>query len=76
MLKARIFLIVGIWVAVLPYLGFPSFVKNILFSVTGLVIVYLSFVVYKDSKDFSKIKKTFDNFSENIDFVKRKIVSE
>ncbi|KKR79443.1 MAG: hypothetical protein UU24_C0008G0006 [Candidatus Nomurabacteria bacterium GW2011_GWA2_40_9] len=76
MLKARIFLILGIWVAVLPYLGFPSTLKSILFSVTGLVFIYLSFIIYKDSKNIKKGKKTFDNFSENIDFLKKEITSE
>lgn len=76
MLKARIFLVLGVWVAILPYLGFPSSLKNILFSITGLVFIYLSFVVYKDSKNLDKKKKTFDNFSENIDFIKKEIASE
>jgi len=76
MLKARIFLFLGVWVSILPYLGFPSFLRNILFSVTGMVLVYLSFVLYKESKNFGKQKKSFDNFSENIDFVKKELVSE
>ena len=73
MLKARIFLVLGVWVAILPYLGFPSSLKNILFSVTGLVFIYLSFVVFKDSKNSDKKKKTFDNFSENVDFIKKEM---
>lgn len=76
MLKARIFLVLGVWVAILPYLGFPSTFKSVLFSITGLVFIYLSFVVYKDSKNLNKKKKTFDNFSENIDFIKKEITGE
>jgi len=76
MLKARIFLILGIWVAVLPYLGFPSTLKSVLFSMTGLVFIYLSFVIYKESREGNKKKKHFDNFSENVDFIKKEIASE
>lgn len=68
MLRAKLFLIIGIWVAILPYLGFPSFFKNLLFSITGLILIYISFIFYKEIKT-KKIKK-FDNFRENVDFEK------
>lgn len=68
MRRARILLMFGIWVAILPYLGFPYSWKNILFSLSGLGLVYLSYVLYKESKTKKTEKKTFDNFSENHDF--------
>ena len=68
MRKAYTFLILGIWIAVLPYLGFPYSWKNIIFTVTGLGIIYMSFVLYKESKIKKKEEKTFDNFSENNNF--------
>lgn len=67
MLKARMVLTLGIWVAVLPYLGFPFYIKNILFVITGLLFIYLSFVLYKEYKEKNG-GDVFDNFSENKDF--------
>ncbi len=67
MRKAYKLLILGIWVAILPYLGFPSFWKNILFSLSGLGLIYFSFVMYKNSKDKKKV--VFDNFSENSNII-------
>ena len=66
MRKARILLVIGVWVAVLPYLGFPYSWKNTLFIVTGLGLIYLSYVLYQESKikEVGK-EKVFDNFSEN-----------
>ncbi|OGI61159.1 hypothetical protein A2814_01605 [Candidatus Nomurabacteria bacterium RIFCSPHIGHO2_01_FULL_38_19] len=65
MRRERIFLFLGIWVAVLPYLGFPSSWKSILFTVSGMTLVYYSYGLYKESKAKDKKEKTFDNFSEN-----------
>ncbi|MFA6301286.1 MAG: hypothetical protein WC609_02965 [Candidatus Paceibacterota bacterium] len=67
MSKARILLILGTWVAILPYLGFPSFWKNILFTLSGLVLTYFSYILYKNSK-VGEHKKPFDNFIENDNF--------
>ncbi len=66
MRKARILLVLGIWVTILSYLGFPYSWKDILFTLSGFGIIYFSYVLYKESK-VKKIKeeKTFDNFSEN-----------
>jgi len=66
MSKIKIILILGIWVAILPYLGFPYSFKNILFSITGLAFVGIGYLLYKEQIIEGKIKeKTFDNFSEN-----------
>lgn len=63
MRRAYKLLILGIWVAILPYLGFPYFWKNILITLSGFGIVYASFMLYQESK--TKEEKDFDNFSEN-----------
>jgi len=68
MRKIRAVLILGIWVAVLPYLGFPYLWKNILFSISGLGFIYLSFVFYREFKLREEVSKIFDNFRENSDF--------
>ena len=56
----------GIWVSLLPYLGFPYFVKSILFVITGLGIIYFSFILYREHKASNKEEKVFENFSENL----------
>lgn len=66
MRKAYILLILGVWVAVLPYLGFPYSWKAILTTLSGFGFIFASYILYKESrtKEF-KEKKTFENFSEN-----------
>lgn len=63
--KSKIFLTLGVWVAILPYLGFPFAIKNILFTLTGLILIYLAYIIYRESKISNKQNKTFDSFSEN-----------
>jgi hypothetical protein len=66
MWKARIFLILGVWITVLPYLGFPYSWKDVLTTLSGLGLIYVSYMLYRELK-IKEIKeeKTFDNFSEN-----------
>jgi len=66
MRKARIFFILGIWIAILPYLGFPYPIKNTLISLSGALLMYLGYMMYKDFKAKEDKKRTFDNFSENL----------
>ena len=73
MRQARILLILGVRVTILPYLGFPSAWKNILFTLTGLGLIYLSFILYKGSKAGETAKQPFDNFKENSDFSKNEM---
>lgn len=72
MRKARILLILGIWVAILPYLGFPYSWKDTLGTLTGLGLIYFSYVLYKEFKVKDEGKK-FDSFRENKDFSEEKI---
>lgn len=72
MRKARILLIFGVWITVLPYLGFPYSWKDFLGTISGLGLVFLSYVFYRDYKSKEgkkKVKKTFENFRENNDFI-------
>lgn len=64
MSKPRILLLLGTWVAILPYLGFPYSWKNILFTISGLGLCYFSYIMYKEDKTGEKTKK-IDSFSEN-----------
>ena len=65
MKRARLLLGIGIWVALLPHFGLPLLIKNILFLLTGLVLVYLALVIYKQIRQSQKTEKSFDNFTEN-----------
>ena len=65
MKKAWILLILGIWVTILPHLGFPYSWKDILGSITGLGLIYISFLLYKEYKTKEVVEEKFDNFSEN-----------
>ncbi len=75
MRRERILLILGIWVAVLPYLGFPYSWKNVLFSISGLILIYYSYVFYKEFKIKEHREKKRnrvrpqDTFEERIDVI-------
>jgi uncharacterized membrane protein len=68
MSKVRILLFLGLWVTFLSYLGFPSSWKNIIFSVSGLVIIYISYLLYNELKANTDKHPVFDNFLENTSF--------
>ncbi len=73
MRKARVLLVISIWLAILPYLGFPYSWKGVLTTLTGLGLVYFSYTIYLEhkvkkerSKGVSPVEEeTFDNFREN-----------
>jgi hypothetical protein len=50
MRKERTLLILGVWVAVLSYLGFPQDWRRILFLITGFLIIYLAYLFYIEAK--------------------------
>lgn len=66
MRKERTLFIIGIWVAILPYLGFFDSWRKVLFIITGVAIVYLAYLFYIEakarmSKDENRIKSFVDN---------------
>ncbi|MDP2788464.1 MAG: hypothetical protein Q8O46_00220 [bacterium] len=63
--RARTFFVLGIWIAVLPYLGFPYVWKNILLSISGILLSFFGYMIYLKHQTREKESKTFDNFSEN-----------
>ena len=70
MSKVKILLFSGIFISILPYLGFPFALKSLLISLCGLEIIYLSYIFYGENKEKTKTEEeVFDNFSENNDFV-------
>ena len=65
MSKARILFIFGILIAILPYLGFPFFWKNILFTLLGLNLSFYAYIIHRETKANIDSEKSFENFSEN-----------
>lgn len=43
--KNWVLLILGFWIAVLPWLGFPRGLKDALFIISGICVVALAFVM-------------------------------
>jgi len=71
MRKEKTLFILGIWVSVLHFLGFPSSIRKILFLITGFAIMYLAYLFYLEVKDKTVNHpdngKTFiDNVSHNL----------
>ncbi|MEK7569726.1 MAG: hypothetical protein AAB500_02465 [Patescibacteria group bacterium] len=63
--RGRIWFISGIWIALLPFLGFPLAVKNFLIALSGLAIAYVGYLIYRKEK--SPEPASYENFSENKD---------
>ena len=63
MRKMKILLGLGIWVALLPYLGFPSSWKTVLFTLSGLAAAVIAYLAYRELS--GKEENIFDNFKEN-----------
>lgn len=68
MRKERTLFIVGIWIAILPFLGFFESWRKILFIITGLSLIYLAYLFYIEAKarlekNGNRIKSFIDNIS-------------
>ena len=66
MRKEKTLLIIGVWVVILSFLGFPSSWRTVLFVITGLAIMYLAYLFYlefktRSSKDINHSKTFVDN---------------
>ena len=68
MSKTKILFIVGMFIVVLPYLGFPYLWKNVLFAVSGLGVAFIAYTLNREAKRENMPEKTFENFSENSNF--------
>jgi len=76
MSKTKILFIVGIFIVVLPYLGFPYLWKNVLFAIGGLGIAFIAYILNREAKKENMPEKTFENFSENSDFKENEVNTE
>lgn len=66
MRKERTLFFIGIWVAILPYLGFFESWRRVLYIITGVGLVYLAYLFYTESKartgkDENRVKSFVDN---------------
>lgn len=80
MSKTRWVFILGIWVMILPFLGFPRVWKNTLFVITGLGLIYLAYLLRREKRRVSsqvepKIEKP-DTFTDNGEEVSIRETSE
>ena len=50
MRKEKTLLIIGVWILVLPYLGFPNSWRKLLFVFTSFAVIYLSYLYYQQEK--------------------------
>lgn len=62
--KLKSLFALGVFVTVLPYLGFPMSFKNILISLSGISVLYIYYQLSKEAM-VTEEKQHFDNFSEN-----------
>lgn len=58
----RILFFLGIWIALLSFLGFPVSARRILFVLSGLGVCFIAYVFYKKSiRSQPEVKKKEDN---------------
>lgn len=65
MRKEKTLLILGLWVAILSFLGFPESWKKVLFLITGLAIMYLGYLFYLEIK--ARLKNDVNNSKTFVD---------
>jgi hypothetical protein len=63
MSKRQVLILIGVWIIVLPFLGFPEWLKTIFFAITGLYIAIIGYTI--------KLQAKISNGSE-IPFVEHK----
>lgn len=66
MKKEKLLFVLGLWVVILSFLGFPRTIKSILFILTGVMIMCLAYIFYKKGKaklsvDSNKMNTFIDN---------------
>lgn len=50
MRKEKTLFIMGLWIVVLQFLGFPNTSRKVLLVITGFLIIYLAYLFYIESK--------------------------
>ena len=65
MRKEKTLFIIGLWVMILPFLGFPNSWRKVLFFITGLAMMYLAYLFYLEVK--ARLAKHADHSKTFID---------
>jgi hypothetical protein len=68
MRKERTLLILGFWLIILPFLGFPNNWRQVLLILSGLALMYLGYLFYieKKSVNLPKDDNRSKTFVDNI----------
>ncbi len=69
MRKEKSLFIIGLWILILPFLGFPGSWKIVLFEITGIIIIYLAYLFYLEvkahlDKNSNQTKSFIDNIKD------------
>jgi len=67
MRKEKTLFIIGIWVALLPYLGFYESWRKGLFMITGAGLIYLAYLFYSETK--ARLSKEENNTKSFVDSI-------
>lgn len=65
MRKERTLFILGFWILILPFTGFPPSWKTVLYFLTGLSVIYIAYLFYVQAK--SRMPKNEDNSKSFVD---------
>lgn len=73
--KNNILAVIGIWIVLIPFLGFPGSWKNIIIIVSGLIIAGISYFLNTSEVSQNDRKSKNDSFSnpENINLYDKEI---
>lgn len=67
MRKEKTLFIIGIWMAILPYLGFYESWRKVMFIITGIGLIYIAYLFYTEAKArLSKDDVITKSFVDNI----------
>ncbi|MCH7530068.1 hypothetical protein IIB50_03060 [Patescibacteria group bacterium] len=63
-------IVLGIWIAIVPFLGFPGFWETIIYVASGLGVVLMTFLLRRDiilyvSRITDRQRKSTDVYVEN-----------
>ena len=74
MRKEKTIFIIGLWIIVLPFLGFPSSWKTVMLVLTGVALIYLGYLFYMEAKErLAKIENQAESFIDNINEVEKRV---
>ena len=71
MRKERTLFLIGLWVVILPFLGFPNSWREVFFVITGLAIIYLAYLFNLEAK--ARLPKSDNNSQTFVDNVSNEV---